>query len=132
MSAIALCRPAELGGHVGCCQDCAHTRVPTILAATAIVRSANGGQQRLAAREAELPPTPYFHLVFSLPAALAPIAWQNRAVGIAMGRGHLFDFHTLPNHVRSRGQSRPNLLGMSISGYDPERSPARAEMLYFK
>jgi len=81
--------------------------LPTILAATAIVRTANGGQQWFAAREAELLPTRYFHLVFSLPAALASIAWQNRAVAIAMGGGHLFDFPTLPNHARSRSKADP-------------------------
>jgi transposase-like zinc-binding protein len=34
----------------------------------------------LAAREAELLPVPYYHLVFTLPAAIADIAWQNKAV----------------------------------------------------
>lgn len=33
----------------------------------------------LAAREAELPPVPYFHVVFTLPAAIAAIAYQNKS-----------------------------------------------------
>jgi Transposase zinc-binding domain len=34
----------------------------------------------LAAREADLLPVGYFHLVFTLPAQIAPIAYQNKAV----------------------------------------------------
>jgi hypothetical protein len=34
---------------------------------------------RLAAREADLLPVPYFHVVFTLPAAIADIAYQNKA-----------------------------------------------------
>jgi hypothetical protein len=34
----------------------------------------------LAAREAELLPVPYYHVVFTLPAAIADIAYQNKAV----------------------------------------------------
>ena len=39
-----------------------------------------GGRQWLAEREAELLPVPYFHVVFTLPAAIADIAYQNKAV----------------------------------------------------
>ena len=35
----------------------------------------------LAAREADLLPVGYFHVVFTLPAEIAPIAYQNKAVG---------------------------------------------------
>ena len=38
----------------------------------------------LAEREAELLPVPYFHVVFTLPAAIADIAWQNKAVVYGM------------------------------------------------
>ena len=37
-------------------------------------------QEWLAAREADLLPVPYFHVVFTLPAAIADIAYQNKAV----------------------------------------------------
>ena len=39
-----------------------------------------GGQQWLAERQAELLPVPYYHVVFTLPAAIADIAYQNKAV----------------------------------------------------
>jgi hypothetical protein len=54
---------------------------PTTLAATAIAPSARGAARDwLAAREADLLPVGYFHLVFTLPAEIAPIAYQNKAV----------------------------------------------------
>jgi hypothetical protein len=34
----------------------------------------------MAAREAELLPVPYFHIVFTLPSAIGDIAYQNKAV----------------------------------------------------
>ena len=54
---------------------------PTTPAATAIARSASGraAAEWLAARQAELLPVPYFHVVFTLPAAIGAIAYQNKA-----------------------------------------------------
>ena len=54
---------------------------PTTPAATGIARSASGraAAEWLAAREAELLPVPYFHVVFTLPAAIGAIAYQNKA-----------------------------------------------------
>jgi Putative transposase/Transposase zinc-binding domain len=82
MSAIESCRTASLGGHVARCEDCAHTTIaynscrdrhcPKCQAAAA--------REWLEAREAELLPVPYFHLVFTLPAQIADIAYQNKAV----------------------------------------------------
>ena len=43
-----------------------------------------GARDWLAAREADLLPVGYFHLVFTLPAAIAPIAYQNKAVVYAL------------------------------------------------
>ena len=55
---------------------------PTTRAATAIAPSvrARRRQDWLAAREADLLPVGYFHVVFTLPAEIAPIAYQNKAV----------------------------------------------------
>ena len=39
-----------------------------------------GGEEWLAEREAELLPVPYYHVVFTLPAPIADIAYQNKAV----------------------------------------------------
>jgi Putative transposase/Transposase zinc-binding domain len=81
MSAIETCRTAALGGHVERCEDCAHKRVaynscrnrhcPKCQAAAA--------WQWLEAREAELLPVPYYHVVFTLPAAIGAVAFQNKA-----------------------------------------------------
>jgi hypothetical protein len=59
---------------------------PTIPAATAIARSVRAwrGAQWLAARQAELLAVPYFHVVFTLPAPIAAIAFQNKAVVYAI------------------------------------------------
>jgi len=82
MSAVENCRTAALGGHVTRCEDCAYTTIaynscrnrhcPKCQGATA--------KQWLAEREADLLPVPYFHLVFTLPAPIADIAYQNKAV----------------------------------------------------
>jgi hypothetical protein len=50
----------------------------TILVATAIAPSARARRRRTA-RQADLLPVGYFHLVFTLPAEIAPIAYQNKA-----------------------------------------------------
>jgi hypothetical protein len=81
MSAIERCRTAALGGHVARCEDCNHTVIaynscrnrhcPKCQAAAAT--------EWLAAREADLLPVAYFHVVFTLPAAIADIAYQNKA-----------------------------------------------------
>ena len=82
MSAIESCRTAALGGHVARCEDCAYTTIaynscrnrhcPKCQSAAA--------KQWLAERAAELLPVPYFHLVFTLPAPIADIAYQNKTV----------------------------------------------------
>ncbi len=82
MSAIEACRTAALGGHVAACQDCGHSVIaynscrnrhcPKCQAAAA--------EDWLAARQAELLPVPYYHVVFTLPAQIADIAYQNKRV----------------------------------------------------
>jgi Putative transposase/Transposase zinc-binding domain len=81
MTAIEICRTAELGGHVERCEDCAHTRV-----AYNSCRNRHCGKCQwsatatwLATREAELLPVPYLHVVFTLPAVIGAIAYQNKA-----------------------------------------------------
>jgi putative transposase/transposase-like zinc-binding protein len=81
MSAIETCRSAALGGHVERCEDCAHERIaynscrnrhcPKCQAAAA--------RKWLEDRKAELLPVPYYHVVFTLPAAIGAIAFQNKA-----------------------------------------------------
>ena len=63
MSAIESCRTAALGGHVARCEECAYSQI-----------SYNSCRNR------HCLPVPYFHVVFTLPAAIADIAYHNKAV----------------------------------------------------
>src|SRR3954468_9668841 len=80
MSAVELCRTAALGGHVERCEDCAHTRTAYNSCRNRHCPKCQGSaaERWLAAREAELLPVPYFHVVFTLPAAIGAIAYQNK------------------------------------------------------
>ena len=82
MSAIERCRTAALGGHVARCEDCSHTTIASNSCRNRHCPKCQGAAARewLAEREAELLPVPYFHVVFTLPAAVADLAYQNKAV----------------------------------------------------
>jgi hypothetical protein len=82
MSAIESCRTAALGGHVARCEDCAHTAIAYNSCRNRHCPKCQGAAARewMAAREAELLPVPYFHVVFTLPSAIGDIAYQNKAV----------------------------------------------------
>jgi len=82
MSAIENCRTAALGGHVERCEDCAHTRVAYNSCRNRHCPKCQGAAARqwLAEREAELLPVPYYHIVFTLPAAIRALAFANKAV----------------------------------------------------
>ncbi len=82
MSAIERCRTAALGGHVARCEDCSHTLIAYNSCRNRHCPKCQGAAatEWLAAREAELLPVPYYHVVFTLPARIADIAYQNKAV----------------------------------------------------
>ena len=82
MSAIERCRTAVLGGHVARCEDCAHTLIAYNSCRNRHCPKCQGAAAKewLAEREAELLPVPYFHVVYTLPAELRAIAYQNKAV----------------------------------------------------
>ena len=82
MSAIETCRTAALGGHVERCEDCAHERVAYNSCRNRHCPKCQGAAARqwLAEREAELLPAPYYHVVFTLPASIGAIAFQDKAV----------------------------------------------------
>jgi Putative transposase/Transposase zinc-binding domain len=82
MSAIERCRTAALGGHVARCEKCAHTHVAYNSCRNRHCPKCQGAAAKewLAEREAELLPVPYFHVVFTLPAPIGDIAYQNKAV----------------------------------------------------
>ena len=81
MSAIESCRTAALGGHVERCEDCAHTTIAYNSCRNRHCPKCQGAAAKdwLAEREAELLPAPYYHVVFTLPAPIADIAYQNKA-----------------------------------------------------
>jgi Transposase zinc-binding domain/Putative transposase len=82
MSAIENCRTAALGGHVARCEDCAHTVIAYNSCRNRHCPKCQGAAARawMAARETELLPVSYFHVVFTLPSAICDIAYHNKAV----------------------------------------------------
>ncbi|MCH7775234.1 MAG: IS91 family transposase [Gemmatimonadetes bacterium] len=82
MSAIERCRTAALGGHVALCQDCGHRHIAYNSCRNRHCPKCQGAAAKdwLAARQAELLPVEYYHVVFTLPAPIADIAYQNKAV----------------------------------------------------
>jgi hypothetical protein len=81
MSAIEHCRTSALGGHVERCEDCAHTRISYNSCGNRHCPKCQAAAARrwLEDREADLLPVSYFHVVFTVPAAIAAIAFQNKA-----------------------------------------------------
>jgi hypothetical protein len=84
MSAIERCRTAALGGHVARCENgaCGHTLVAYNSCRNRHCPKCQGAAARdwLEDREAELLPVPYFHVVYTLPAPIADLAFTNRSV----------------------------------------------------
>lgn len=83
MSAIEACRTKALGGHVAACTKCGHQHIAYNSCKNRHCPKCQGPTARdwLAAREEELLPVEYFHLVFTLPTEIAHIAyWNKRAV----------------------------------------------------
>ena len=81
MSAIERCRTAALGGHVARCEKCDHIHIAYNSCRNRHCPKCQGAAAKawLAEREAELLPVPYCHVVFTLPAPIADIAYQNKA-----------------------------------------------------
>jgi hypothetical protein len=82
MSAVEHCRTAALGGHVEACEDCGHWRIAYNSCRNRHCPKCQGAAAGtwLAAREADLLPVGYFHVVFTLPTEVADIAFHNKAV----------------------------------------------------
>jgi hypothetical protein len=109
MAAITQCRTAALGGHVlrcdGCGQDqvsynsCRNRHCPKCQSSAA--------KRWLDARQADLLPVEYYHVVFTLPAPIADIAYQNKAALY----GLLFD---IAAETLLRIAADPKHLGASI------------------
>jgi hypothetical protein len=86
MSAITACRTAVLGGHVEACDDCGATRIAYNSCRNRHCPKCQGPARAkwLAQRLAELLPVAYFHVVFTVPAPVAAIAFQNKAIVYAI------------------------------------------------
>ena len=84
MSAIEACRTAVLGGHVARCENaaCGFTSIAYNSCRNRHCPKCQSAQARdwMEAREVDLLPVPYFHVVFTLPAEIADIAYQNKTV----------------------------------------------------
>jgi hypothetical protein len=76
---IAECRTAALGGHVAECDRCGHRQIAYNSCRNRHCPKCQGtaAAQWMEAREAELLPVEYHHVVFTLPSALGPIALRN-------------------------------------------------------
>jgi len=80
MSATESCRSAALGGNVERCEDCGHSRIAYNACRNRHCPKWQARQRGIGfSREADLLSVGYFHLVFTLPAKIAPIAYQNKA-----------------------------------------------------
>jgi hypothetical protein len=82
MSAIEQCRSAALGGHVLRCQACEHTEIAYNSCRNRHCPKCQGSAARrwLEARQTDLLPVDYYHVVFTLPAPISAIAYYNKAV----------------------------------------------------
>ena len=111
MSAIEQCRSAALGGHVERCEDCGHSRIAYNSCRNRHCPKCQDAAAKdwLAAREADLLPVGYFHVVFTLPAEISPIAYQNKAV--LAGAGSLL---LLTRLLNERLQARGLALGKPL------------------
>jgi hypothetical protein len=82
MTAVVRCRTAALGGHVEQCDACGHQRISYNSCRNRHCPKCQSlaRAQWLEQRQSEILPTPYFHVVFTVPEQIAAIAYHNKAV----------------------------------------------------
>lgn len=82
LHAIEVCRTATLGGHLDACTQCGQTRLSYNSCRNRHCPKCQSlaRAQWLADRQADLLPVDYFHVVFSVPAEIAAVAYQNKAL----------------------------------------------------
>ena len=80
LQAIERCRTAALGGHRDQCERCGHQAISYNSCRNRHCPKCqtNARNKWLAARQQELLPADYYHLVFSVPHTLVPLIWQNK------------------------------------------------------
>lgn len=81
MGAIEACRTARLGGHVAMCAKCGHDHIAYNSCRNRHCPKCQGAASRewMEKRAADLLPVPYYHVVFTMPAEIARVAFQNKA-----------------------------------------------------
>ncbi len=86
MRAIEVCRTAALGGHVEQCSQCSHIRISYNSCRNRHCPKCQNTERLrwLQRRTAELLPVEYFHVVFTLPAEIAAIAFYNQELVYGM------------------------------------------------
>ena len=105
MGAITACRTAALGGHLEACGDCGATRIAYNSCRNRHCPKCQGAARTawLEARQAELLPVPYSHVVVTLPPPIAAIAFQNkRLVYAILFRGEPMERQRSERHWRTR------------------------------
>lgn len=82
LNAILRCRTAALGGHRDQCTRCGYQAISYNSCRNRHCPKCqtNAREKWLTARQRELLPVDYYHLVFSVPHALVPLIWQNKRV----------------------------------------------------
>ena len=82
MRAIEICRTAELGGHLDQCDHCGTVRISYNSCRNRHCPKCQSLEKErwLEAREKDLLPTSYFHVVFTLPEGLRPLTLRNQKV----------------------------------------------------
>ena len=82
LSAVKRCRTASLGSHVDGCTDCGHVRISYNSCRNRHCPKCQGAERErwIQAREAELLPVPYFHVVFTLPDTLNTLCMHQPAL----------------------------------------------------
>ena len=82
MNAIEHCRSAALGGHVLHCTDCGHQQIAYNSCRNRHCPKCQGSAalRWLEARQVDLLPVEYYHLVFTLPAPISDLAYRNKTV----------------------------------------------------
>ena len=108
MTAIERCRTAALGGHVERCEKCSHTIIAYNSCRNRHCPKCQGAAARewLAERETELLPVPYFHVVFTLPAAIADMIFNwSRLTCPALAERHAAPWSRKMSATSSAGRS---------------------------
>ena len=82
LNAILRCRTAALGGHRDECTRCGYQTISYNSCRNRHCPKCqtNAREKWLIARQRELLPVDYYHLVFSVPHALVPLIWQNKRI----------------------------------------------------